>query len=195
MITASQRLYIRPESDHKPLPFPSRPLGPETSSHPRKHHDSPHASVAHPGAFLPPSSSPSPVLRLPLRLSRPAHPRPPLRRPHLELHPTQALPASRLSSERFFFCRTKTHAHRSGIATRATSCPPARPPESEPALACPACPHRRGPDNSLPDHPSPIHHVANLLPSPQARATRSSLILLHNPMHTLSYIPALARRA
>ena len=48
MITASQRLYIRPESDHKPLPFPSRPLGPETSSHPRKHHDSPHASVAHP---------------------------------------------------------------------------------------------------------------------------------------------------
>ena len=54
---------------------------------------------------------------------------------------------------------------------------PARPPESEPALPALACPHRRGPDNSLPDHPSPIHHVANLLPSPQARATRSSLIL------------------
>ena len=106
MITASQRLYIRPESDHKPLPFPSRPLGPETSSHPRKHHDSPHASVAHPGAFLPPSSSPSPVLRLPLRLSRPAHPRPPLRRPHLQLHPTQAPPLSsqhRVSHPSAFF--------------------------------------------------------------------------------------------
>ena len=194
MITASQRLYIRPESDHKPLPFPSRPLGPETSSHPRKHHDSPHASVAHPGAFLPLSSSPSPVLRLPVRLSRSAHPRPPLRRPHLQLHPNSSPPSIASPIRALFFlpdenaCSSERHRDAGHVM-------PARPPESEPALACPACPHRRGPDNSLPDHPSPIHHVANLLPSPQARATRSSLILLHNPMHTLSYIPALARRA
>ena len=129
-----------------------------------------------PAPFFPPPSSPSPVLRLPLRLSRSAHPRPPLRRPHLQLHPNSS-PPSIASLIRALFLLPDENACSSERHRDAGHVMPARPPESEPALACPACPHRRGPDNSLPDHPSPIHHVANLLPSPQARATRFSLIL------------------